>query len=185
MDGQLFLDDMLRELRKLKALAERAIDQLPGDSLLATLDDDRKENSLAVIMKHMAGNMRSRWTDFLTTDGEKPDRHRDSEFVLDSGDTPERLRQRWERGWRITLGSIGALEPADLERTVTIRGEPHTVPQAILRQTGHYAYHVGQIVLLARHFAGDAWQYLSIPPGKSAEFDVDKDGQAYLPSEGH
>ena len=186
MNGRTFLDDTLRELRKLKSLADRAIGQLPDEALFTDAGGGqissapRGGNPIAVIMKHMAGNMRSRWTDFLTTDGEKPDRHRDTEFVLDDDDTPERLRERWEKSWAITLGSIGALEPADLERSVTIRGEPHTVPQAILRQSSHYAYHVGQIVLLARHLAGDAWQYLSIAPGKSAELDVDKDGQAYL-----
>ena len=186
MDGRLFLDDTLRELRKLKGLAERAIDQLPDDALFTELGGTSaspvplRGNSIAIIMKHLAGNMRSRWTDFLTTDGEKPDRHRDTEFVLDEADTAPRLRERWQQGWETTLASIGALEPADLERSVTIRGEPHTVPQAITRQAGHYAYHVGQIVLVARHLAGDDWQYLSVPPGKSAEIDVTMDGQAYL-----
>ena len=177
MDGRHFLDDTLRELRKLKGLAERAIDQLPDEALFTELAGS---NCIAIVMKHLAGNMRSRWTDFLTTDGEKPDRHRDTEFVLDEADTAPRLRERWQQGWEITLASIGALEPSDLERSVTVRGEPHTVPQAITRQAGHYAYHVGQIVLLARHLAGDDWQYLSVPPGKSAEIDVTMDGQAYL-----
>ncbi len=176
MNGQHFLTDTLRELRKLKGLAEKAMDQLPDEALFAAPEGS---NSIAIIMKHMAGNMRSRWTDFLTTDGEKPDRHRDTEFVLDD-DTAERLRERWQAGWRTTLGSIGALAPPDLERTVTIRAEPHTVPQAILRQLSHYAYHVGQIVLLGRHVTGGAWEYLSIPPGRSAGYDVDKDGKRYL-----
>ncbi len=179
MDGQHFLTDTLRELGKLQGLAEKAIAQLPEEALFAAPSGG---NSIAIVMKHLAGNMRSRWTDFLTTDGEKPDRHRDTEFVLDEEDTAERLRERWQAGWQTTLDTIGALTPADLEKTVTIRSEPHTVPQAILRQLSHYAYHVGQIVLLARHLAGD-WQYLSIPPGQSADFDVDKDGNRYLPEE--
>ncbi len=178
MNGREYLDDSLRELSKLKGLAERAIAQLPDNALFTRLDNT--DNSIAIVMKHLAGNMRSRWTDFLTTDGEKPDRHRDTEFVLDEEDTAHRLHQRWQESWAITLGSIGALEPADLERSVTIRDEPHTVPQAIQRQTSHYAYHVGQIVLLARHLAGDAWEYLSVAPGKSVEYDVTKDGNAYL-----
>lgn len=191
MNGRDFLDDSLRELRKLKGLAERAIAQLPDDALFSELDGANissvplRGNSLAIVMKHMAGNMRSRWTDFLTTDGEKPDRRRDTEFVLDDGDTPEQLHERWQQGWAITLDSIGSLEPADLERSVTIRGEPHTVPQAIMRQSSHYAYHVGQLVHLARHLAGDDWEYLSVAPGKSAEYDVTMDGKAYLVNPGN
>ncbi|MCP3997658.1 MAG: DUF1572 domain-containing protein [bacterium] len=180
MDGQHFLTDTLRELGKLEALADQATAQLPDEALFAAPDGS---NNIAIMMKHMAGNMRSRWTDFLTTDGEKPDRHRDTEFVLGDDDSAANLRQRWQAGWRTTLDAIGALAPGDLEKTVTIRGEPHTVPQAILRQLSHYAYHVGQIVFLARHLAGGSWQYLSIPPGESADFDVDKDGKRYLPDE--
>ncbi len=130
-------------------------------------------------MKHMAGNMRSRWTDFLTTDGEKPDRHRDREFERQPDDDAAGLRRRWEEGWAVTLDSIGALGWRDLEKTVTIRGETHTVVEAINRQLTHYAYHVGQIVLLARHFAGADWQWLSVPRGKSAEYEVAKDGARY------
>ncbi len=178
MNGRHYLEDAVRELAKLKKLADRALAQIPDDALFARLDPT--SNPIAIIVKHMAGNMRSRWTDFLTTDGEKPDRHRDTEFVLTEDDTAETLRARWEASWETTLGTIGALTPADLEKTVTIRGEPHTVPQAIQRQTSHYAYHVGQIVLLAHHLAGDAWEYLSIAPGKSAQFDVTKDGNQYL-----
>ena len=178
MDAQNFLDDSLRELGKLKGLADRALAQVSDDALFARIDDH--SNPLAIVMKHMAGNMRSRWTDFLTTDGEKPDRHRDTEFELTDADTAERLRDAWEAGWKTTLDSIGALTPDDVDRTVTIRGEPHTVPQAIRRQTSHYAYHVGQIVFLAHHLAGASWRYLSIAPGKSEEFDVTKDGQQYV-----
>jgi hypothetical protein len=129
-------------------------------------------------MKHMAGNMHSRWTDFLTSDGEKPDRHRDSEFERQAK-TADDLRQRWEAGWELAVGTISELDWRDLERQVTIRGEPHTVLAAISRQLTHYAYHVGQIVLLARHLAGPDWQWLSIPPGKSAEFEVSKEGDLY------
>ena len=179
MDGRQFLDDSLRELRKLKSLADRALAQLADDQALFHRPNPGA-NSLAILIKHLAGNMRSRWTDFLTTDGDKPDRNRDGEFELGADDTARRLHQRWEAGWQTTLDSIGALTPDDLEKTVTIRREPHTVPQAIRRQTSHYAYHVGQIVYLAHHIVADGWSYLSIPPGKSAEIDVDKDGDAYL-----
>ena len=178
MNAQEFLDDSLLELGKLKGLADRALAQIPDEALFARLDDH--SNPLAIVIKHMAGNMRSRWTDFLTTDGEKPDRHRDNEFVLTDADTADALRGVWEAGWKTTLDSIGSLAPADVDRTVAIRGEPHTVPQAIRRQTSHYAYHVGQIVLLARHLAGEDWQYLSIPPGKSEEFDVTRHGHRYI-----
>ena len=125
--------------------------------------------------------MRSRWTDFLTTDGEKPDRHRDREFELTDDDTAESLWRAWETGWKLTLDAISALDRADLESSVTIRAEPHTVVQAINRQLTHYAYHVGQIVWLARHFAGDAWRSLSIPKGMSESFEVAKDGVLYYP----
>lgn len=178
MDPQIFLDDSLRELAKLKGLADRAIVQLPDEALFATLDEH--SNPIATVMKHMAGNMRSRWTDFLTTDGEKPDRHRDTEFELSDADTATRLREVWEAGWKTTLDAIGALDGPDVEKTVTIRGEPHTVPQAILRQTNHYAYHVGQIVFLAHHLAGEDWDYLSIAPGKSTEYEVSRDGNRYV-----
>ncbi len=178
MNGQDYLIDTLRELRKLKGLADKATAQLPDEALFAAPDGGG--NSIAIVMKHMAGNMHSRWTDFLTTDGEKPDRHRDTEFMLDEDDTAARLRERWQGGWRTTLESIGALTAADLDKSVTIRSELHTVPQAILRQLSHYAYHVGQIVFLARQLTGGGWEYLSIPPGQSAGYDVDKDGKRYL-----
>ncbi len=120
----------------------------------------------------MAGNMRSRWTDFLATDGEKPDRNRDSEFELEPGDTREALLLRWETGWRCLFEALAPLSSDDLARTVRIRGEPHSVLKAINRQLTHYAYHAGQIVLLARHFAGGKWQSLSIPRGRSEEFNA-------------
>ena len=172
-----YLTDTVRQLRKYRKLAERAV---------AQVDDQRffdapapHMNSIAIVMKHVAGNMRSRWTDFLTTDGEKPDRRRDTEFVIEPGDTRESLRDRWDAAWDRTIGTIEALTPADLDRTVTVRGEPHSVLEAVNRQLVHYAYHVGQIVMVARALVGDGWQWLSIPPGKSADFDVSKEGDRY------
>jgi hypothetical protein len=158
---QHFLDDCLVQLRKLKTQAEKAMDQIDDEQFVALIDPEA--NSIALIVKHLAGNMRSRWTDFLTTDGEKPDRNRDEEFETQTGDTRAALLTRWEDGWRRLLESVSALRPEDLEKTVTIRGEPHTVVQAINRQMSHYSAHVGQIVLLAKHFAGPAWHTLSMP----------------------
>ena len=159
-----YLDDCLLQLRKLKAQAEKAVSQVDDAQFFDLLDPDA--NSIALIMKHLAGNMRSRWTDFLTTDGEKPDRDRDSEFESASNDTRETILARWEDGWGRLLGALTSLRPEDLGRTVTIRGEPHTVLQAINRQFSHYSAHVGQIVLLAKHFAGPRWQTLSMPKAK-------------------
>jgi hypothetical protein len=156
-----YLDDCLIQLRKLKAQADKAMAQVDERQFFAAIDPDA--NSIALIVKHVAGNMRSRWTDFLTSDGEKPDRHRDNEFELDSADTREAILARWEAGWKLLFTAIAELGPEDLGRTVTIRNEPHTVVQAITRQTSHYSAHVGQIVLLAKHFAGPKWQTLSIP----------------------
>ena len=172
-----YLNDCLRQLRKLKGLAEKAVAQVGDEHLFATPDPDG--NSIAIIMKHVAGNMRSRWTDFLTSDGEKPDRNRDSEFIQEPDETREIVMARWEDGWRRTLEAISALEPGDLGRTVTVRGEPHSVLEAINRQMTHYAMHVGQIVLLARYYAGPSWRSLSIPRGQSATFDVSKSGDPY------
>ena len=164
MIEQQYLDDALLQMRKLKAQGDKAVAQVSNEHLFATLDSE--SNSIAMVMKHMAGNMRSRWTDFLTSDGEKPNRHRDSEFEVEKGDTRSAVMARWEDGWQILSGAISSLQPADLGRTVTIRGEPHTVLQAINRQLSHYSAHVGQIVLLAKHFAGANWQTLSIPKRK-------------------
>jgi hypothetical protein len=157
---QHYLDDCLLQLRKLKAQAEKAVVQIDDEQFFAALDPDA--NSIALIMKHVAGNMRSRWTDFLTSDGEKPDRDRDSEFEHCPGDTREAILARWEDGWSRLLGVVSELHPQDLGSTVTIRGEPHTVLQAVNRQLSHYSAHVGQIVLLAKHFAGPRWQTLSM-----------------------
>jgi len=158
---QSYLDDCLLQLRKLKAQAEKAVSQIDDAQFFDKLDPEA--NSIALIMKHVAGNMRSRWTDFLNTDGEKPDRDRDSEFEETPDDTRETILARWEDGWSRMLAAVTALAPDDLGRTVTIRGEPHTVIQAINRQFSHYSAHVGQIVLLAKHLAGPRWQTLSMP----------------------
>jgi hypothetical protein len=133
---------------------------------------DPGTNPIAIIVKHMAGNLRSRWTDFLTTDGEKPDRNRDSEFVREPGDDRAALLRRWEAGWGVLFATLEGLRDEDLGKTVTIRGEPHKVMQAVNRQLTHYAYHVGQIVLLARHFAGADWKTLSVAKGASAAFNA-------------
>jgi hypothetical protein len=163
-----YLEDSLAVFRYTKSLADRAMEQVSDKQLFAALDQEA--NSIAVVVKHMAGNMRSRWTDFLTSDGEKPDRNRDSEFVEPPA-TRKALMEMWEDGWAHVFDSLAPLTDADLARTVTIRGEPHSVLQAINRQSGHYAYHVGQIVLLAKHYAGGNWQSLSIPRNRSAEFN--------------
>jgi hypothetical protein len=159
--GQAYLAEALRVFRQYKELGEKAMAQLDPAGVYQTLDDE--SNSVAVIVKHLAGNMRSRWTDFLTTDGEKPDRNRDGEFELTASTTPADVRRWWDEGWRSVFAAVEPLQPEDLLRTVTIRGEPHSVLQAIDRQIAHYAYHVGQIVQLARHLAGERWTTLSIP----------------------
>src|SRR5689334_5574134 len=159
-------------------MADAAVAQVPDAKWFVRIDPEA--NSLALLMKHMAGNMRSRWTDFLTSDGEKPDRDRDGEFEEEK-DSPASVRARWEEGWARLFAAIEPLTAADLDRTITIRGEPHSVLQALQRQLTHYAYHVGQIVFLAKHLAGPAWKSLSIPRGKSKEFEVAKDGSRYLP----
>jgi hypothetical protein len=172
-----FLEDAILQLRKYKALADGALAQVEDGDLFRAIDPE--SNSIAIIMKHISGNMRSRWRDFLTSDGEKPDRNRDGEFEVESADTKERVLERWEAGWKLLFDALAPLTPADLLREVRIRGEAHTVLQAIGRQMTHYASHVGQIVFLARHFAGSRWKSLSIPKGKSREFDVARDGNAY------
>jgi hypothetical protein len=163
-----YLEDSLAVLRYYKTLAERAMDQVADEHLFTALDDEA--NSIAIIVKHMTGNMRSRWTDFLTTDGEKPNRNRDGEFV-DPPATRAALMADWENGWARVFAALEPLTDDDLTRTVTIRGEPHSVMQAINRQLAHYPHHVGQIVLLAKHFACDHWQSLSVPRNRSAEFN--------------
>ena len=163
-----YLEDSLTLFRYYKALADRAMEQVTDEQLLALIDGEA--NSIAIIVKHMAGNMRSRWRDFLTSDGEKPDRNRDSEFE-DPPATREALLGLWEQGWSFLFTALEPLRDPDMDRTITIRGEAHSVMQAINRQIGHYAYHCGQIVLLAKHFQHDNWKSLSVPRGKSAEFN--------------
>jgi hypothetical protein len=162
------IEDSIAVFRYYKKLADRAMEQVTDEQLFAVLDGEA--NSIAIVVKHMAGNLRSRWTDFLITDGEKPSRNRDSEFV-DPPPTREALCEEWEFGWATIFGALEPLTDADLARTITIRGEAHSVMQAINRQLAHYPYHVGQIVLLAKHFASDHWQALSVPRNQSADFN--------------
>ena len=171
------LADAIGQFRKYYALAGGALAQVEDADFFRTIDPE--SNSIALIVKHLAGNMRSRWTDFLTTDGEKPDRNRDTEFEREARDTREAILERWEHGWNRLFAALAPLTEADLSRQVPIRGEPHTVQQAVHRQLTHYAYHVGQIVFLARHFAGTRWKSLSIPKGKSKEFEVARNGKPY------
>ncbi len=163
-----YIEDALAVFRYYKKLAERAMEQVGDEQLFEVLDSEA--NSIAIIVKHMTGNMRSRWTDFLTSDGEKPNRDRDSEFVEPPA-TRAALLEEWEDGWSRLFGALESLSEADLGRTITIRGEAHSVMQAINRQLAHYPHHVGQIVLLAKHFACDHWQSLSVPRNKSGEFN--------------
>jgi hypothetical protein len=167
--GAAYLDEVRRQFRGYKRMGEGAIAQVKDDELFVALDPE--SNSIAIIVKHLAGNMRSRFTDFLTTDGEKPDRHRDQEFEMNSGTARADVMRWWEEGWGRVFSAIEALKPDDLLRTVTIRDEPHTVMQAVGRQLAHYAYHVGQIVFLAKHFRSQEWKSLSIPRGKSEEYN--------------
>jgi hypothetical protein len=174
-----YLEDSIKSLRAYKKLAEKALDQLKEDEYFITLDEEA--NSIAVVMKHMAGNMFSRWTDFLTTDGEKPDRNRDMEFVIEPKTGKDDVLAYWEKGWQRVFDALEPLTAEDLGKTVLIRGEEHTVIQAINRQLMHYAYHIGQIVFLAKHFRSSEWKSLSIPRNRSAEFNAylaDKPGVA-------
>jgi hypothetical protein len=166
----LYLEDVAAQFRQLKGQADRALAQVSDGDLVAVLDP--QANSIAVLVRHVAGNLLSRWTDLLTSDGEKPDRDRDGEFV-----TPEEMRREellagWEAGWRCLFAALAELSEDDLGKTVAIRAEPHSVPRAIHRQLTHQAYHVGQIVLLAKHFAAARWETLSIPRGKSREHNA-------------
>lgn len=170
--AQTTLETCLDILRKQKTLAERALSQLDDQHLFEGIDPEA--NSIAALIKHLHGNMRSRWSDFLTTDGEKPDRNRDSEFVIDDAErSRDVVLAWWNAGWSYVFHALEPLNADDLQATVTIRGQKMTVIAAILRQVDHYAQHVGQIVLLAKHAKGDAWQSLSIPKGKSAEFEAE------------
>ena len=162
-----YLQDSIEVLRHYKRLAERAIAQIPDDALVAV--PDAESNSIAIIVKHLAGNMRSRFTDLLTSDGEKPDRKRDTEFEAPP-QTRTELMAMWEAGWQHVFNALTPLTEAQLSQKVYIRSEAHSVTQAINRQLAHYAYHVGQIVYVAKHFAAENWSSLTIPRGKSDEF---------------
>ncbi|MBP6822061.1 MAG: DUF1572 family protein [Acidobacteria bacterium] len=163
-----YLENSITEFRSIKKLAERALHQLNEKEFFVAIDAE--SNSIAILIKHLAGNMRSRWVDFLTSDGEKPDRNRDQEFVLDEATTRQQVMEWWEQGWQYVFDALVPLQPEDVMRTVVIRHEPHTVVQAISRQTAHYATHVGQIVFLAKHLKGSDWKTPSVPRGKSEEF---------------
>ena len=160
--------DAIQSFRNYKRMAERAMEQVSDEEFLTAIDAEA--NSIGTIVKHIAGNLVSRWSDFLTADGEKPDRNRDTEFEL-IGDTRESLMEFWERGWEELFNALLPLTADDFSRTVTIRGEPHTIAEAINRQLTHYAYHIGQIVLLAKHFRSSDWKTLSIPKNRSGEFN--------------
>ena len=168
-----YVKDSTDLFRHYKKLGERAMAQCPDEGLFVMLDAE--SNSIAIIVKHMAGNMRSRWRHFLTTDGEKPDRNRDTEFEAPPKTRAE-LMAMWEGGWKYLFDALEPLSESDLTRTVTIRSEPHSVMQAVNRQVAHYAHHVGQIVLLAKHFAtkaGKKWETLSVPRGQSKQFTAE------------
>jgi hypothetical protein len=165
-----YIDEAFRSLRGYKRLADGAIAQLSDEQFFATPDPE--SNSVAIITKHLAGNMRSRFTNFLTSDGEKPDRDRDREFVMHDDARREEVLISWEQNWQLVFEMLNSLHPEDLERTVTIRGKPHSVLQAIHRQVTHYAYHVGQIVFLAKHWKGADWKTLSVPKGQSERFNA-------------
>ena len=160
-----YLRDSAATFRKYREMADKSLARVTDAQFFAALDEE--SNSLAVLVKHVAGNLLSRWTDLLTTDGEKPARDRDAEFEIGPGDTRAGLMRRWEAGWACAFASLEALTPADLDRTILIRGEPHTMVQALNRQLTHAAYHTGQIVLLAKHFQSDGWESLSIPRRRS------------------
>jgi hypothetical protein len=166
-----YLKDSVEVLKHYKRLAERSIEQMPDEAFTASLDSE--SNSTAVIVKHLAGNMRSRFTDFLTSDGEKPDRNRDGEFEAPPQSRAE-IMALWQAGWKCVFDALGPLTDQDLARTVLIRNEAHSVMQAINRQVAHYSYHIGQIVFLAKHFAaqGAGWTAVTVPRGKSADFNA-------------
>jgi hypothetical protein len=165
---QNFLDESISAFRNYKSLAEKAVNQVSDEEFFKTIDSEA--NSIATIVKHIGGNLRSRWTDFLTTDGEKPDRNRDSEFVTET-DTRESLTEFWEDGWNTLFETLQGLTIEDLGKTVQIRGEDFTVVKAINRAAMHTASHIGQIMLLAKHFRSTEWETLSVPKNKSAEFN--------------
>ncbi|MGD0570972.1 MAG: DUF1572 family protein [Candidatus Sulfotelmatobacter sp.] len=163
-----YLDEARRQFRGHKRMGERAMEQLRDEDFFVTLDPE--SNSVAVLVKHLAGNMRSRFTDFLTSDGEKPDRFRDREFEVTASTTRADVMRWWDEGWSCVFAAVESLTPEDVMRTVTIRGEPHTALQAVNRQIAHYAQHIGQIVFLAKHLRSSDWKTLSIPRGESESY---------------
>jgi hypothetical protein len=165
-----YLEDALSTFREYKKLAEKAFEQISDEEFFTSLDEEA--NSVAVIIKHISGNMLSRWTDFLTTDGEKPDRQRDMEFVITPEMGKDGLLKQWERGWACLFAALEPLTPEDFSRKVLIRGEEHSIVEAINRQLTHYAYHIGQIVFLSKHFRSREWKSLSIPRNRSLEFNA-------------
>jgi hypothetical protein len=166
--SQHYLEEAHRQFRGHKRMGENAMAQLRDEEFFVTLDPEA--NSVAMLVKHLAGNMRSRFTDFLTSDGEKPDRFRDREFKVTSATSRADVMKWWEDGWTCVFAAVDPLQPEDVMRTVTIRGEPHTVLQAVNRQIAHYAQHIGQIVLLAKHLRASDWKTLSIPRGRSEDY---------------
>ena len=166
--GAVYLADIVRTFRNYRALGDAALKNTPNEHLHTELDPN--SNSMAVIVKHVAGNLRSRFRDFLTSDGEKPDRNRDGEFEMTERASRATIVGWWDEGFAVAMGSIEALTPADALRQVTIRGEAFAVIEALNRSAAHTAYHVGQMVYIARHFAGPAWKSLTIPKGESAKY---------------
>jgi hypothetical protein len=164
-----YLADAISWFRAYKELGERALVQVSNEELFTKLDNE--SNSIAVIMKHLTGNMSSRWTDFLTSDGEKPGRNRDLEFVVETETSRDELMASWQSAWAVVFRALEPITEDDFKKTITVRGEQHTVIQAINRQMTHYAYHVGQIVFLAKHFRGSQWKSLSVPRNRSQEFN--------------
>ncbi len=164
-----FLKDALETFRNYKKLAEKAMAQVSDEEFFRAIDEEA--NSIAVIIKHIAGNQKSRWTDFLTSDGEKSDRFRDAEFEV-RDESRAKLMQFWENGWQTVFDAIEPLTADDFAKKITIRGEPHTISEAINRQLTHYAYHIGQITFLAKHFRTSNWKTLSVPRNKSADFNA-------------
>lgn len=170
MTQEKYLQLVIREFKRMKALADGAMAQVTPEQFFGVLSDG--DNSIAVIVKHLGGNLLSRWTDFLTADGEKPGRNRDTEFEITASDSQPALMQQWESGWSALFSALEPLTETDLSRAIRIRGEEHSVLQAINRQLTHYSYHVGQIVYLAKHHAGASWRTLSVARGKSAQFNA-------------
>lgn len=163
-----YLEEMKRQFRGHKRMGESAMAQLEDRDFFVAIDPE--SNSVATLVKHIAGNARSRFTDFLTSDGEKPDRFRDQEFEISATTSREEVLRWWEQGWAHVFSTLDSLQPEDVQRTVTIRGEPHSAMQALNRALAHYAQHVGQIVFLAKHLRSERWQPLSIPRGKSEDY---------------